>query len=284
MKKNKNTGIWKWVVGMAAIGCMAALLFFAGKKDRQERAEEENTAAAKVTISFESETLVYDGSGELDLMEGVSAVDSEGVDRTEEIEAYLLSDDNLTQKRIRYRLFDEDGREAAKERRLVLMGYAGPALTVEEDLEMNASDLTDLIGVLGEQGKLSAQDGFARDITDQVTCRRKKIGAETYEMRFQVRNEFQDSDEVTVTAHIEGEVRDPVIELYEEEVQLAVGSEWDPYRYIRRADNGMGDAVDQVRLESSVHIGIPGVYQVTYRLDSYDHTAEAVAVLHVTVL
>ena len=165
----------------------------------------------------------------------------------------------------------------------MLSGYEGPKITAADPLELEASQLSDLIGVLKEQKALSAQDGFSRDITDQVTCKRKKVGTNTYEMRFQVRNQFQDSDEVTVTAHIEGEVKDPVITLYTDEAVLSVGSEWDPYAYLASADNGLGSAVDQVQVEDAVNIGVPGSYRVVYKLDSYDHTAETEAVLRVTV-
>lgn len=283
MKRKNNRVIWKLVIGIAAILCIAALLFFAGRKDRQKAGETAATKALEVTISFETEELVYDGSRVLDLMEGVSAADQEGNDKTGEVEAALLSGDSLTQKRIRYRLFDENGREVTRERRLVLKGYTGPTVTVTDNLELEASELTDLIGVLGEEKKLSAQDGFARDITDQVTCKRKKTGDGVYEMEFQVRNEFQDVDQVTVTAHIEGEVSDPVIELYEDEVLLTVGSEWDPYSYVEQADDGMGDALDQVQVDSSVNTAVPGTYHVVYQLDSHDHTAETSAVLRVIV-
>ena len=279
----RNNLIWKVMVGLAALICTVVLLILAAARDRQDETPARETKGTGAEILFETEELVYDGEGMLDLMEGVSARDRDGNDLTDLVEVSLLADDRLTAKRIQYRLFDENGAEVARERKLVLSGYEGPKITAADPLELEASQLSDLIGVLKEQKALSAQDGFSRDITDQVTCKRKKVGTNTYEMRFQVRNQFQDSDEVTVTAHIEGEVKDPVITLYTDEAVLSVGSEWDPYAYLASADNGLGSAVDQVQVEDAVNIGVPGSYRVVYKLDSYDHTAETEAVLRVTV-
>ena len=105
--------IWKVMVGLAALICTVVLLILAAARDRQAETPARETKDTGAEILFETEELVYDGEGMLDLMEGVSARDRDGNDLTDLVEVSLLADDRLTAKRIQYRLFDENGAEVA---------------------------------------------------------------------------------------------------------------------------------------------------------------------------
>ena len=278
----------KWWIIMSGIGilCCAALFLlwlYAGW-------QEENTGtvysvASAAEIQLDSEVLEYDGSGTLNLMEGVQAVGPEGEDLTERVQAILTGDGTLLEKQIRYSVFTEEGRETTVTRTLKMVGYTGPKRSVEDGLVLEAEDLPDLIQILTEQGDLNADNGFGQNAADEVSYTREKRGEGYYEVEFKLQNEYLDETSQTVEMWITGEVQDIELTLSQSSIQIAAGTEFYPQEWIETAHDPVhGDMTSQVQIENRVNLSQAGQYSVIYTLYSYDHTQKAEAVLRVEVV
>lgn len=243
------------------------------------------SVASAAEIQLDSEVLEYDGSGTLNLMEGVQAVGPEGEDLTERVQAILTGDGTLLEKQIRYSVFTEEGRETTVTRTLKMVGYTGPKLSVEDGLVLEAEDLPDLIQILTEQGDLTADNGFGQNAANEVSYTREKRGEGYYEVEFKLQNEYLDETSQTVEMWITGEVQDIELTLSQSSIQIAAGTEFYPQEWIETAHDPVhGDMTSQVQIENRVNLSQAGQYSVIYTLYSYDHTQKAEAVLRVEVV
>ena len=278
----------KWWIIMSGIGilCCAALFLlwlYAGWQEENTGTVYSVSSAAE--IQLDSEVLEYDGSGTLNLMEGVQAVGPEGEDLTERVQAILTGDGTLLEKQIRYSVFTEEGRETTVTRTLKMVGYTGPKLSVEDGLVLEAEDLPDLIQILTEQGDLTADNGFGQNAADEVSYTREKRGEGYYEVEFKLQNEYLDETSQTVEMWITGEVQDIELTLSQSSIQIAAGTEFYPQEWIETAHDPVhGDMTSQVQIENRVNLSQAGQYSVIYTLYSYDHTQKAEAVLRVEVV
>ena len=220
----------------------------------------------------------------LDLMEGVCATDGDGTDLTGQVNAVITADGTLTRKTIRYSVYGQNGEVVTRQRSLLLQNYTGPTLEVTQPLQFDSEQLPRLIDYLQEGDLLRAMDGYGMEITGQVTCFRELQGSQEYSLTFRVINQFQDSVERTVSATITGDVSNPSIQLSTQEVQIPVGSSFEPLSYVLAADNGSGSANSgEIQIDSSVNTSQPGSHRVTYRLYNSDSTARTTQVLRVIV-
>lgn len=276
-KKIQNT------VGIAAIVLLAALVgvvFFGNKEPEKE--EQTNKSAGSIT--FEENELVYDGTGMLELMDGVVAKDSNGNDVAHKVEAIITGDGTLNRKLIRYSFTDTDRKTVTAKRTLVMKNYEGPSLSVESGFFVNAEELKDLINVLKDKELLNADDGYGRDITSSVKCLREKKENGQYSIKFSIVNAYEDSEEVSVVAYIDGDVPDPEIRLSTKEVTLRRTEYFDAKKYIVYSSDGYSENVtEKIQIDSSVDVTQAGDYRVVYRLYSADKTAVTTTVLRVRV-
>lgn len=242
-------------------------------------------ATAAQSLAFQREELVYDGRGELDLMEGVTATDVDGSDITEQVNAVITGRSGVSRKTVRYSVFLSDGRELTALRSLVMQGYRGPQLSVEESLDLAPEDLTDLAQVLKDRGALEADDGFGRDAAGQVTWQREKISTGIYNLTFSLVNPYLDSASAEAEAHIAGAMEDIRLTLTQNQAEIPMGAALDPLLFVAQAGSTEeeNDLLDRVQVESYVNPQIPGIYSVIYTLTSLDNTQIAREVLTVTV-
>ena len=220
----------------------------------------------KEPVCFQSKRteLVYDGNGELDLLEGVTASDEDGTDLTGEVSAVITGEGSGSEKQIRYTVFSPSGEEATAQRTLVLKDYDGPKITVPSRLELDAEDLNNLIENLKRQGKIKGENGFGVDITDQITWKREKISSGIYQLT--------------------GEIKDLTLTLVQNRIEILQGVEFSPWDYLQEAqDPDFGSVADRVQISNMVNVYVPGTYSVVYSVTSVDGTQSAEAVLSVTV-
>ena len=278
----------KWWIIMSGIGilcCAVLFLLWLYAGWQEENMGTVYSVASAAEIQLDSEVLEYDGSGTLNLMEGVQAVGPEGEDLTERVQAILTGDGTLLEKQIRYSVFTEEGRETTVTRTLKMVGYTGPKLSVEDGLVLEAEDLPDLIQILTEQGDLTADNGFGQNAANEVSYTREKRGKGYYEVEFKLQNEYLDETSQTVEMWITGEVQDIELTLSQSSIQIAAGTEFYPQEWIETAHDPVhGDMTSQVQIENRVNLSQAGQYSVIYTLYSYDHTQKAEAVLRVEVV
>lgn len=269
--------------GIIAVVLLVLLIGFVFLKG-EEAEPEKTTTSSSGSIIFENEELVFDGTGSLDLMKGVKAEDSDGKDVTDKVEAIITGDGTLYRKTVRYSFVDLTGRTVTEKRTLVMKNYEGPSLNVKNNLTLEAQELNDMINTLKERGFISADDGYGRDVTSSVKVLREKKADRQYEMKFSVVNAYQDSDEITVNAYIEGDVHDPEIRLSETSVTIRNTEYFDAKRYIVYSSDGFNENVsEKIQIDSSVDPQVSGDYRVVYRLYSADKTAVTTKVLKVKV-
>ena len=278
----------KWWIIMSGIGilcCAALFLLWLYAGWQEENMGTVYSIASAAEIQLDSEVLEYDGSGTLNLMEGVQAVGPEGEDLTERVQAILTGDGTLLEKQIRYSVFTEEGRETTVTRTLKMVGYTGPQLSVEDGLVLEAEDLPDLIQILTEQGDLTADNGFGQNVANEVSYTREKLGEGQYEVEFKLQNEYLDETSQTVEMWITGDVQDIELTLSQNSIQIAANTEFYPQDWIETAHDPVhGDMTSQVQIENRVNLSQAGQYSVIYTLYSYDHTQKAEAVLRVEVV
>ena len=277
----------RWIykaAGITAVFLFAGILAAAVFQDSKNRISVKEETDALAVLEFESEELVYSGSGKLDLMDGVRAESSLGEDLTSQVSAVLTGEGTENKKTVRYTVFDSQGKEVSRTRTLLLKDYQGPQIQAEDSLELTAEDLENLIETLEKRGEIKGEDGFGMDITDQITWKREKLSTGRYLLTFTLSNDYLDTVQKEAEAYIEGEPQDIQLTLAEDSVTIPLGAEFSPWDYVLVAqDPSFGSIADRIQISSSVDVSVPGNYYVVYTAESVDQTQTAEAVLRVTV-
>lgn len=277
----------RWIykaAGITAVFLFAGILAAAVFQDSKNRISVKEETDALAVLEFESEELVYSGSGKLDLMDGVRAENSQGEDLTSQVSAVLTGEGTENKKTVRYTVFDSQGKEVSRTRTLLLKDYQGPQIQAEDSLELTAEDLENLIETLEKRGEIKGEDGFGMDITDQITWKRKKLSTGRYLLTFTLSNDYLDTVQKEAEAYIEGEPQDIQLTLAEDSVTIPLGAEFSPWDYVLAAqDPSFGSIADRIQISSNVDVSVPGNYYVVYTAESVDQTQTAEAVLRVTV-
>lgn len=283
--KNMRTGRSRihTIIGVTALVLLTAVFAAAVWKNRTAHTSGgKRTAFEGPVLKMETDELVYDGRGELNLMQGVRAVSQDGEDLTDKVTAVLTGDGNETNKIIRYTVFDKNGKETTRRRDLKLVGYSGPSIQVNDHLNLKAENMTNLTAFLKESGLLRGEDGFGKDTTEEITWMREKAAQGKYKITFYYTNAYQDSVEKTVDADVEGTLEDLTVTLKADNIQLAVGSEFIAEDYIEIISDPSGSG-SRVSVTSSVDTLHAGNYEVRYTVVSTDNTQKVSQVLKVTV-
>lgn len=269
------------VIGAAAAVLLAVVLAISLWIGRQQIKTPGEEPDGTVRLEFENEAVHYDGTGALDLMEGVHAVDADGGDVTDLVTAVVSAGDNITEKRIRYSVFSGDGEETVGCRQLILENYMGPTIETADTLSLEAEELADPAVHLSESGQMTVQDGFGKDAADQVTWIREKTAPGTYDITFTYVNQFSDTAERTVPVSVNGETEDLTITLLTDEAVIPLGTEFDPEDYLEISDP-TGSA-SSVQVTGEVDTEREGRYSVYYTVISSDRTQRAGVLLKVEV-
>ena len=235
------------------------------------------------SFELESDEIVYNGQGELDLMHGVKAYNGEGKDVTDKVSAVVTAEGTMGRKIVRYSFEDSSGKTVTKKRTLVLKNYRGPSLDVSNSIKINAKDLKDIINILHKSGELKADDGYSKDITSSVTCIREKLYTNTYKMTFNVTNAYGDSVSKSVDVFITGDVKDPEIKLAQDSIKLRKGTEFKPESLISYAFDGNGESIKSVEIDAKLDTSTAGTYSVIYTIYNSNRTASATKKLTVIV-
>ena len=241
----------------------------------QQRPEQVNSALTKKTqkcqIQWSPEILVYDGTSELDIMQGVLVTDEDGNDRTSDARAVLQNTEQLNQKMIYYSLNGYSEKLTDQGRMLLLENYTGPTIQVDSEVQLTVTQLGNLPGVLAERKQLEADNGYGKEITGQVSWYREKTAEGEYSIFFTVSNEFGDVATAQCRAYIDGVKDDIVLTLRQEQVSISQNEPFVPLDWVLEAEDANGEnLIDGVEVEGTVNSSVPGNYTITYRLTSLD--------------
>ena len=258
-------------LGVLAAILLGVLLMYAV----QQRPEQVNSALSQKTqkcqIQWRPEILVYDGTSELDIMQGVLVTDEDGNDRTSDARAVLQNTEQLNQKMIYYSLNGYSEKLTDQGRMLLLENYTGPTIQVDSEVQLTVTQLGNLPGVLAEWKQLEADNGYGKEITGQVSWYREKTAEGEYSIFFTVSNEFGDVATAQCRAYIDGVKDDIVLTLRQEQVSISQNEPFVPLDWVLEAEDANGEnLIDGVEVEGTVNSSVPGNYTITYRLTSLD--------------
>lgn len=258
-------------LGVLAAILLGVLLMYAV----QQRPEQVNSALTQKTqkcqIQWSPEILVYDGTSELDIMQGVLVTDEDGNDRTSDARAVLQNTEQLNQKMIYYSLNGYSEKLTDQGRMLLLENYTGPTIQVDSEVQLTVTQLGNLPGVLAERKQLEADNGYGKEITGQVSWYREKTAEGEYSIFFTVSNEFGDVATAQCRAYIDGVKDDIVLTLRQEQVSISQNEPFVPLDWVLEAEDANGEnLIDGVEVEGTVNSSVPGNYTITYRLTSLD--------------
>lgn len=270
-----------YLIGVISLLALVIILILSYQMTMNYEDENNQNSSENIKIIFDDD-LVYDGTGELDLLDGVSAQGEDGTDLTSRLNAKIVLAGNG--KEIRYSVSNDNGQIVYKARNLVLKNYQGPEIIANDHLNFDVKDLSNLVTVLNERGELKGLDGFGKDITNQITYQREKVSDGIYRLTFTLNNIYLDSTSLTVKANISGAISDPILELYRSSIELDVGSVFYPEDYIKIANDENGNSIkDQVKISSLPNTMQSGVYNVLYQLTSKDNNVIVTKKLEVTI-
>lgn len=258
-------------LGVLAAILLGVLLMYAV----QQRPEQVNSALTQKTqkcqIQWSPEILVYDGTSELDIMQGVLVTDEDGNDRTSDARAVLQNTEQLNQKMIYYSLNGYSEKLTDQGRMLLLENYTGPTIQVDSEVQLTVTQLGNLPGVLAERKQLEADNGYGKEITGQVSWYREKTAEGEYSIFFTVSNEFGDVATAQCRAYIDGVKDDIVLTLRQEQISISQNEPFVPLDWVLEAEDANGEnLIDGVEVEGTVNSSVPGNYTITYRLTSLD--------------
>jgi len=251
------------------------------EKDKEEQPEE----LAVLNITLETDTLEYDGSSALDLLSGVTVTDKNGDTLDLDIYSSIQSTDDANTKIITYSVRDEEGNEAAANRKLILNHYSGPSITIGQPYpEILDVELDHILETFLSDNLLNANDGYGKNITNAIKCSYKIADrkATRVDVTFTITNHFD--DKVTKTTTIPISRTKPLIVLNTTSVTIKKGEPIDPRSYIESASNEEGDdLISRIEIEGDVNTAVAGSYTITYTLTDRDRESADPVMVKVTV-
>lgn len=274
--------LFKWICILLAIGNLLFLFLFDYQipdflrpyfssdpiLEETEAIEAETAVDPTITIEVPSHKLEYDGSDDLDLMDGVSVIDISGIARKEiQVFVSMKAGNTRKEKIIEYSATDENGNRVTAERKLSLIGsYSGPFIEILGEMPSVMDDeLPSLASLLADEGLIRAEDGFGRDVTTSVTSSIKSEDTESGEciVTLSITNMLNDtySTEVTVSTQFDG----PMLKLTTDKITLNTGDSFSFYEYIAAAQDEDGNSLfESISMKGSVDTYTPGEYVLEF--------------------
>lgn len=220
------------------------------------------------TIALESDTITYDGSGELDLLDGVSLIGPDGKAINQTIFVHIKTGDTISQKIIEYTADTEDG-QVSTTRGLELSDYSGPSLQLPEELPtIEDNELDSILDTLLADDDFYADDGYGNDITQSVAASYTRDEDDPYLAHyvFTVENSFNDSTAASADISITPR---PIITLTDSVITVPLNASFSELSYVASAvDTDGSSLMRNIIIDGDVDTSVPGEYTLTYILHS----------------
>lgn len=291
-KNNRWRALRIAVIGMALLNLIALFAFnyqlpsflrFSSKKTSAVK-ESPLETACPYTFQLSSNTLSYDGTGSLNLLDGVSLTKQDGTSADFEIFAHISTGDSLDHKIITYSA-DTDAGQVTTKRNLTLDNYSGPSLVLPSTLPALAEDQLDsILEYMPTDGSFAAADGYGNDITSAVSVKYTIEPADPSLVHFvfSVTNLFNDTTSASADLIIVSSR--PILVLTQTEVVLSKGASFQPLSYIQKAEDLQGrDLTSRIQIDGTIDVNTPGVYPLTYSVTDASGHQSLPQVLTVTI-
>lgn len=246
--------------------------------------QEPTETQSPYSIQFDSNTITYDGTKELDLLSGVSVVKNDGTILKSDVFAHIVTGETLHDKVITYSVDTDAGRITAN-RNLKLINYTGPSLVLPEELPKVSEALLDsILTYMPTDGSFIATDGFGNNITSAVTADYTIDPRDPSLVHyvFSIKNMFNDM--ASVAADIIIESNRPVLVLTQTAVTLPKGTSFQPLLYVENAKDSQGNSLlHRIHINGTVDVNTPGTYLLTYSVKDTNEETSLPQQLVVTV-
>lgn len=294
MKKISKAHVIKLtIIALALINLIALFVFdyklpdfFKFGKDSADVNSQiaDSTEEPAYKISFDTDTITYNGTAALDLMSGVTVTDASGNVSDVEVFANIVTADYIDEKEIVYSINTDSGQVTAT-RKLKLENYSGPSLVIPETLpQVSEEELDKMISLMPADETFHARDGFGKDITAQIVA---SYTIDPNDPRvvhyiFSITNIF--NDKISIPADITINSDRPILVLKQNEVTVSKGTAFQPLDYIERAESQQGaDLIHTIEVSGNVDMNTPGKYTLTYTITGDTGVQSIPQKLNVTV-
>ena len=224
-------------------------------------------------FSFDPPELTYDGTGEIDLLSGVSLNGITGQPLRDLVFTKIQNGSHTSEKIIIYSADTENGKATAR-RTLKLINYHKPDVTLPDDLpEVTPDTAGSIISLLLDEGTLSVDDGFGNEAADKLTASYEMDSKNSSILHYTFFYDSMFGDDIyrKVDTKMTGS---SVLILQKNEVTVPRDSDYNPFDNIVSATDADGaDAKRDVVCTGRVNTAKPGVYPVTYTLNEVSLTA-----------
>lgn len=241
-----------------------------------------------IRIEVPAGSIIYNGTGELDLMNNVYVVNADGTSAGDiPVKTEISAGNGRREKVVTYTAVTPDGEVLTATRSLSLGNrYTGPSIKIQGNMpwcpEGGADDYAQ---TLIDSGAVIAEDGFENDITSDIETSLKRYDASLEEatITITVTNRYQDSysTEVQVPMNATG----IVLILTGERAEVEYGSTFSSLPYVQECYDIEGnDLRDNVVREGDVDTYTPGDYEITVYTTDSEGTRSIVRHMTITVL
>ena len=242
-----------------------------------------NTSAKTVTINFDTDPLVINGS-DIDFMQGVTAVDEYENDVTNLVNVSVVNENN--KKVLAYSINGDSYELETFKRGLKLNNYRLPSINIKKkSYTCDINEIDDYIKNLIADGTISADDGFGNDISSGIyrdnSMQIKTAG--NYNIPLTLKNAFADTANQTISVKVTGKLETYTVTLTTETVIIKKNSVFAPSRYIASATDRKGEDIsEQIIYNSEVDLTTVGRYKVYYYIVGKDDDTAATLTVVVT--
>lgn len=268
--------IIKSLIAIAGILVLFFLFREANKPDSASSvadSEQAMTQDGDSAFSFDPPELTYDGTGEIDLLSGVSLNGITGQPLHDLVFTKIQNGSHTSEKIIIYSADTENGKATAR-RTLKLINYHKPDVTLPDDLPEVAPDTAgSIVSLLLEEGTVTVDDGFGNEAADKLTASYEMDSKNSSILHYTFFYDSMFGDDIyrKVDTKMTGS---PVLILRENEVTVPRDSDYNPFDNIVSAADADGeDAIKDVVCTGRVNTAKPGIYPVTYTLNDVSLTA-----------
>jgi hypothetical protein len=263
-----RTTIIKISISVFSLIALVLLYVFGGRVIEDDNTVFETGQAddTKDAFVFDPETLVYDGTGDIDFLEGVTLEGYNKEQLKKMVYIRISTGDSLSEKIIEYPADTDDGRVRSM-RNLLLRNYNGPSIVLPDEMPTVTIGTVDHIADLMPEGKTyQVEDGFGNDVREhvQIDVATSPMNSAEMNYTFILENAFGDRAVAKADAII-SDVPTTII-LTDASVTLRTGEDFDPYSFILSATDADGSSIMEEVACDELETSTPGEYLITYEL------------------
>ena len=249
---------------------------------------ESDIQSSGIHIEVPAGAIIYNGSGELDLMNNVYVVNADGTSAGDiKVDTKISQGNGRREKIVTYTAQTPEGEVLTATRALSLGNrYTGPSIRILGNLPWCPEGEADgYVDKLIQSGVVLAEDGFDNDITSDIKSELKRYDASIEEatITLSVTNIYGD----TYTTEVQAPMNSTgvVLIMSGDKAEVEYGSTFSSLNYIEECyDKDGNDLRDNVVREGDVDTNTPGDYQISVYTTDSEGVQSIVRHMTITVL